>query len=176
MVLGGLLTKGVITEHAKLAIGECNPSPFQPKLYLLNLRECSLSKFSTQCGHFNEGSDLLFAPIPWKLLFRCILVTLFSVLGPLSDGRFMPVRVDSIHRNKAPCRVVRAGLSASLSLNQEVPGLRSGMVLVSYDPEAEQQPSGCLFFQVRSFTSLSRIKVVLIKPLLFGNLKSYFAL
>jgi hypothetical protein len=54
------------------------------------------------------------------------------------------VTVQSIHRNKAPCRVVRASQSASLGLNQEVPGLRNGMVLLS----AELKPVGCLFFQV----------------------------
>ncbi|XP_063231438.1 GTP-binding protein 2 [Bacillus rossius redtenbacheri] len=65
------------------------------------------------------------------------------VIGPLDDGQFLPVEVQSIHRNKAPCRVVRAGQSASLALSRAVPGLRAGMVLLS----AEAQPAGCFFFQ-----------------------------
>ncbi|PSN51832.1 GTP-binding protein 2 [Blattella germanica] len=65
------------------------------------------------------------------------------VIGPLNDGRFLPVVVQSIHRNKAPCRVVRASQSASLGLSQEVSGLRNGMVLLS----PETNPCGSLFFQ-----------------------------
>lgn len=57
--------------------------------------------------------------------------------------------VQSVHRNKAPCRVVRASQSASLGLNQAVPGLRSGMVLLS----PESKPAGCLFFQVSTSPS-----------------------
>ncbi|XP_026275381.1 GTP-binding protein 2 [Frankliniella occidentalis] len=84
-VIGGLLTKGVITERTKLQI------------------------------------------------------------GPFNDGSFRPVLVQSIHRNKAPCRVVRASQSASLSLSVDIPGLRTGMVLLSM--EDKEKPSGCLFFQ-----------------------------
>lgn len=65
------------------------------------------------------------------------------VIGPMNDGSFMPVKVQSIHRNKAPCRMVRASQSASLGLDQTVPGLRTGMVLLS----ADSNPTGCLFFQ-----------------------------
>lgn len=65
------------------------------------------------------------------------------VIGPFDDGEFLPVIVQSIHRNKAPCRVVRASQSASLGLSREVSGLRSGMVLLSPDSDA----SGCYFFQ-----------------------------
>ncbi|KAK7871341.1 hypothetical protein R5R35_007600 [Gryllus longicercus] len=65
------------------------------------------------------------------------------VIGPMNDGSFMPVKVQSIHRNKAPCRMVRASQSASLCLDQTVPGLRTGMVLQSLDCS----PAGCLFFQ-----------------------------
>nr|CAD7260178.1 unnamed protein product [Timema shepardi] len=64
--------------------------------------------------------------------------------GPLDDGKFLPVLVQSIHRNKVPCRVVRASQSASLGLNKCVPGLRAGMVLLSTSGE----PTGCFFFQV----------------------------
>lgn len=66
--------------------------------------------------------------------------------GPFNDGSFNPIVVQSIHRNKAPCRVVRASQSASLSLSLDVPGLRTGMVLLS--TEDEEKPAGCLFFQV----------------------------
>lgn len=51
-------------------------------------------------------------------------------IGPLKDGAFMPVKVRSVHRNKAPCRMVRAGQSASLCLDRLVPGLRHGMVIL----------------------------------------------
>nr|CAD7404549.1 unnamed protein product [Timema cristinae] len=66
------------------------------------------------------------------------------VIGPLDDGKFLPVLVQSMHRNKVPCRVVRASQSASLGLNKCVPGLRAGMVLLSTNGE----PTGCFFFQV----------------------------
>ena len=74
---------------------------------------------------------------------------LLIFVGPLNDGQFLPVTVQSVHRNKAPCRVVRASQSASLGLNQAVPGLRSGMVLLS----PESKPAGCLFFQVSTSPS-----------------------
>ena len=69
-------------------------------------------------------------------------------LGPLQDGTFVPVTVQTIHRNRAPCRIVRAGQSASLSFHpdDELPPLRSGMVILSdFDDE---EPSGSWFFQV----------------------------
>ncbi|XP_071447489.1 GTP-binding protein 2 isoform X2 [Hetaerina americana] len=65
------------------------------------------------------------------------------MIGPVDTGSFLPVTVQSIHRNKAPCRAVRASQSASLSLFPEVPGLRKGMFLLG--PGA--QLSACLFFQ-----------------------------
>lgn len=66
------------------------------------------------------------------------------VLGPFDNGTFIPVTVQSIHRNKAPCRVVKATQSASLSLEQTVPGLRNGMVLLGLGVNQ----SACIFFQV----------------------------
>jgi hypothetical protein len=60
------------------------------------------------------------------------------------DGSYQPVQVQSIHRNKAAYRVVRAGQSASLALHPEVTGLRKGMVLIN--PEVDQDC--CIFFQV----------------------------
>lgn len=65
------------------------------------------------------------------------------LIGPLDDGEFVPVKVQSIHRNKAPCRVVRASQSASLSLENAPTPLRAGMVLLS----PQESPVGCLFFQ-----------------------------
>jgi len=39
------------------------------------------------------------------------------VIGPTAEGRFLPVTVTTIQRNRAPCRIVRAGQAASLSLD-----------------------------------------------------------
>ena len=38
------------------------------------------------------------------------------VIGPSTQGRYLPVTVTTIQRNRAPCRLVRAGQAASLSL------------------------------------------------------------
>jgi len=64
-------------------------------------------------------------------------------LGPLEDGSFTTVRVSTIHRNRRPCRLVRAGQAAALALDREVRGLRRGMVLLA--PQAAV--SACLYFQ-----------------------------
>ncbi|KAF0298897.1 GTP-binding protein 2 [Amphibalanus amphitrite] len=64
-------------------------------------------------------------------------------LGPLEDGTFTPVRVSTIHRNRRPSRVVRAGQAASLAIDRDVPGLRRGMVLLA--PQA--RPTACIYFQ-----------------------------
>ena len=71
------------------------------------------------------------------------------LVGPLPDGEFSPVKVVSLHRNKAPCCLVRASQSASLTLapptnrGPPLPHLRPGMVLVSL----WDQPHATLFFQ-----------------------------
>lgn len=71
------------------------------------------------------------------------------LVGPLPDGEFSPVKVVSLHRNKAPCCLVRASQSASLTLaptnnrSSSLPHLRPGMVLVS----VWDQPHATLFFQ-----------------------------
>lgn len=65
-------------------------------------------------------------------------------IGPLNDGSFKNVSVQSIHRNKVPCKIVHAGQSAALSLSAQIPGLRRGMVLLPRDREDHS----CLFFQV----------------------------
>ncbi|XP_066585276.1 GTP-binding protein 2 [Prorops nasuta] len=69
--------------------------------------------------------------------------------GPLPDGEFSPVKVVSLHRNKAPCCLVRASQSASLTLapttnrDSPLPHFRPGMVLVS----SRDHPNATLFFQ-----------------------------
>nr|CAH0112948.1 unnamed protein product [Daphnia galeata] len=65
------------------------------------------------------------------------------LLGPLEDGSFHPVQVQSIQRYKSSCRVVRAGQSASLALNIELPNIRKGMILA--DPHLN--PQATLYFQ-----------------------------
>lgn len=71
-------------------------------------------------------------------------------IGPQLDGTFLPVTVQTIHRNKAPCRVVRAGQSASLSFypGDDMPPLRRGMVILP-DYEEEDTAYGSYFFQAR---------------------------
>lgn len=66
------------------------------------------------------------------------------LLGPLDDGSFQPVCVNSIRRHKSPCIMARASQSVSVSLDEEVSGLRKGMVLIS--PQA--CPKATWFFQV----------------------------
>lgn len=73
-------------------------------------------------------------------------------IGPLANGTFLQVTVQTIHRNKAPCRLVRAGQSASLSFAPEdnLPTIRSGMVILSDSGDNDNddsQPSGSYFFQ-----------------------------
>lgn len=68
-------------------------------------------------------------------------------IGPLENGKFVNVTVETIHRNKAPCRVVRAGQSASLSFvgpDDQLPNIRSGMVILGDDDETS---CGSFFFQ-----------------------------
>lgn len=71
-------------------------------------------------------------------------------IGPLQNGRFYPVNVQSIHRNRAPCRIVRAGQSASLAFSHDadLPVLRSGMILISHKDIDLVEPYGSWFFQV----------------------------
>lgn len=76
-------------------------------------------------------------------------------IGPLQDGSFYPVTVQSIHRNRAPCRMVRAGQSGSLAFiqNENLPPLRSGMILLHANQSTPNidlvDPYGSWFFQVR---------------------------
>lgn len=39
------------------------------------------------------------------------------LVGPSEIGDFIPVTVTSIHRNRAPTRVIRAGQAASVALS-----------------------------------------------------------
>jgi len=96
------------------------------------------------------------------------------LVGPLPDGEFSPVKVVSLHRNKAPCSLVRASQSASLTLapptnrSPPLPHLRPGMVLVSL----RDRPHATLFFQVCERASTQRISFVLINSII-KNFKSY---
>ncbi|XP_055587778.1 GTP-binding protein 2 [Uranotaenia lowii] len=71
-------------------------------------------------------------------------------IGPLEDGSFTPVTIHTIHRNRAPCRVVRAGQSASLSFytTDNLPVLRRGMVILP-DYDEENHAYGTWFFQAQ---------------------------
>lgn len=64
-------------------------------------------------------------------------------VGPYQDGTFTEATVKSIHRNRVPCRMVRAGHSAAICLSKPVPYLRNGMVLLG----SEENVRGCLYFQ-----------------------------
>lgn len=94
-------------------------------------------------------------PVVGGLLVKGVLTENMRMkIGPLQDGSFVAVTVQTIHRNKAPCRVVRAGQSASLSFaqHQQLNCLRSGMVLLP-DLCGTEEPFGSTFFQVCIYTS-----------------------
>lgn len=57
------------------------------------------------------------------------------MMGPMDDGRYQRVRVSSMHRNKVPCKSVKASQSASLQLNETVLSVRKGMVLLGLGKE-----------------------------------------
>lgn len=69
--------------------------------------------------------------------------------GPGPNGEFYQGTVKSIHRNKFPCKSIKSNQSASVcfSVSDDLPILRSGMVLVADSDET----SACVFFQVRRF-------------------------
>ncbi|CAG0888514.1 unnamed protein product [Darwinula stevensoni] len=87
------------------------------------------------------------------------------LLGPLQDGEFHPVRVKSIHRNRAACRVVRASQSASLGLIPLTPALsrcesmchvvRKGMVLL----QPLDKAAACLYFQATIMVLYHRTRI-----------------
>ncbi|XP_015795657.1 GTP-binding protein 2 [Tetranychus urticae] len=74
-------------------------------------------------------------------------------IGPNIEGNFVKAQIQSIHRYKVPCRVVRAGESATLALANKEPEsleqLRKGMVIVSLTREPHLENSICLYFQAR---------------------------
>lgn len=75
------------------------------------------------------------------------------LLGPFESGpTFLPVEVQTVQRYKVPCRIVRAGQSAALSIGnpKHLPAgekLRKGMVLV--DPKLE--PKACREFKSKVY-------------------------
>lgn len=99
-------------------------------------------------------------------------------IGPQLDGTFLPVTVQTIHRNKAPCRVVRAGQSASLSFypGEDMPPLRRGMVILP-DYEEEDIAYGSYFFQVSvrivMFERILNLLPVPRKSYVFCSLRPY---
>ena len=46
----------------------------------------------------------------------CIGENADLLIGPSSEGKYERVKVTTIQRNRTPCRLVRAGQAASLSL------------------------------------------------------------
>lgn len=95
-------------------------------------------------------------PVVGGLLIKGVLTENMDMqIGPLQDGSFYPVTVQSIHRNKSACRIVRASQSASLAFaqHQSLPPLRSGMILLfdngnRKNTNVSDEPFGSLFFQV----------------------------
>lgn len=78
------------------------------------------------------------------LLTKGVITEGIDVLvGPHNDGSFRLVKVQSVHRNKAPCRLVHSSQSASLTLDPPQVSLRPGMVIIS----PTEKPQSCLFFQ-----------------------------
>lgn len=66
-------------------------------------------------------------------------------VGPFEDGQFQSVTVQSIKRNRAGCRLVRATQSAAIAIDIPLANLRRGMCLV--DPRATNT-TACQYFQV----------------------------
>lgn len=67
--------------------------------------------------------------------------------GPGPNGEFYQATVKSIHRNKFPCKSIKSNQSASVcfSVTNDLPILRSGMVLVADTDDT----LASVFFQVR---------------------------
>ncbi|KAI3661035.1 hypothetical protein MP638_004070 [Amoeboaphelidium occidentale] len=60
------------------------------------------------------------------------------LLGPKENGKFQPVKIGSIHRQRVPVKVLRHGQSATLALDNVARNeVRKGMVIVGFpDPKA----------------------------------------
>ncbi|CAF3272896.1 unnamed protein product [Rotaria socialis] len=73
------------------------------------------------------------------------------LVGPLVDGKFLPVQVTTIQRYRVPRRIVRSGQAASLSL-LHIGGsrLRKGMVLIS----STSSPEACFEFVAEIYLSM----------------------
>uniref|UniRef100_A0A914VLF7 Tr-type G domain-containing protein n=1 Tax=Plectus sambesii TaxID=2011161 RepID=A0A914VLF7_9BILA len=73
--------------------------------------------------------------------------------GPDTNGAFHPVIVDSLQRNKQPCRVVRAGQAASVSIsfvnNRTDVLMRKGMVLAAKELRPKERT--CREFEARVY-------------------------
>ena len=67
-------------------------------------------------------------------------------VGPFEDGSFQAVTVQSIKRNRAGCRLVRATQSAAIAIDIPLSNLRRGMSLV--DPRAKDT-TACQYFQAK---------------------------
>ncbi|XP_015260022.1 PREDICTED: GTP-binding protein 2-like [Cyprinodon variegatus] len=86
------------------------------------------------------------------------------VVGPTEEGRFLRLKVGSIHRNRSACRVLKAGQAATLALgNFDRSLLRKGMVMVS----PRMNPTICrqfeaaivLLFHAKTFRRGSQVTV-----------------
>ncbi|CAF3408253.1 unnamed protein product [Rotaria sp. Silwood1] len=73
------------------------------------------------------------------------------LVGPLSDGTFLPTKVMTIQRYRVPRRMVRAGQAATLNIPHiEGSRLRKGMVLVS----STSNPKACVEFIAEIYLSM----------------------
>lgn len=63
----------------------------------------------------------------WRIVgnYECCLIS-----GPIDNGSYHKVRVSSMHRNKVPCKTVKASQCATLQLEGVDFCLRKGMVLL----------------------------------------------
>lgn len=97
--------------------------------------------------------EVYFKKKPGHILAGCLMYGTIEeheklLLGPFEMGDFVPVDVQTVQRYRVPCRVVRAGQSASLSIgNHEniTEKLRKGMVLVN----AKLNPKACKEFEAK---------------------------
>jgi GTPase len=72
------------------------------------------------------------------------------LLGPFELGEFIPIEVQTCQRYKVPCRIVRAGQSAALSIGNPIEiteRIRKGMVLVS----EKLEPKACKEFEAQIY-------------------------
>lgn len=86
----------------------------------------------------------MFSTVVEYNIYIQISIKFLFFIGPHNDGSFRVVKVQTVHRNKAPCRLVHSSQSASLTLDPPQVSLRPGMVIIS----ALEKPQACYFFQV----------------------------